>query len=191
MKKIVFSALLASGLLCGMSVRADMNTFSVGYAQSKIQDLKRLGGVNIQYRYEWDSALSLIGSFSYLSGDADASSPIENDVIRNHADSKYYSFLIGPAYRITPMISAYALLGAAHVKTDVSSEWFNFENSRGLVSQGTQKRTFTSNAFAYGAGIIINPINNLSVNLGYEGTQADINGDHAINGFTIGMGYRF
>ncbi|UPT57577.1 Ail/Lom family outer membrane beta-barrel protein [Dickeya zeae] len=191
MKKIVLSALLASGLFCGLTAHAGMNTFSVGYAQSKIQGLKNIGGVNVQYRYEVDSELSLIGSFSYLDGDADVSNRISDDVIRNHADSKYYSFLIGPAYRINPVISVYALVGTAHVKTDVSSEWFNFESGKGLISQGTQKSTFSSNALAYGAGVIINPVENLSVNLGYEGTKADINGDRPINGFTVGVGYRF
>ncbi|EOW7727199.1 Ail/Lom family protein, partial [Escherichia coli] len=32
---------------------------------------------------------------------------------------------------------------------------------------------------------------NMSVNVGYEGTKADIYGKHSVNGFTVGVGYRF
>lgn len=34
---------------------ADNHTLSAGYAQSKVQDFKNIKGVNLQYRYEWDS----------------------------------------------------------------------------------------------------------------------------------------
>ncbi|EEV2005100.1 outer membrane beta-barrel protein, partial [Escherichia coli] len=44
---------------------------------------------------------------------------------------------------------------------------------------------------AYAAGVIINPWGNMSVNVGYEGTKADIYGKHSVNGFTVGVGYRF
>ena len=46
-------------------------------------------------------------------------------------------------------------------------------------------------SFAYGAGIIINPRDYLTVNLGYEGTRINMADDHRINGFNIGVGYRF
>ncbi|ENN8379042.1 Ail/Lom family outer membrane beta-barrel protein [Providencia rettgeri] len=48
-----------------------------------------------------------------------------------------------------------------------------------------------STNFAYGAGVIINPMENIAVNIGYEGTQADMDGHKSMNGFNIGVGYRF
>ncbi|STI82989.1 PagC-like membrane protein [Escherichia coli] len=48
---------------------ADNHTLSAGYAQSKVQDFKNIKGVNLQYRYEWDSPVSVVGSFSYMKGD--------------------------------------------------------------------------------------------------------------------------
>ncbi|HBQ66867.1 MAG TPA: Ail/Lom family protein, partial [Leclercia adecarboxylata] len=48
-----------------------------------------------------------------------------------------------------------------------------------------------STSFAYGAGLMINPVENVSMTLGYEGTEADLNGNYAINGFILGIGYRF
>ncbi|EEY3549660.1 Ail/Lom family protein, partial [Escherichia coli] len=45
------------------STLADNHTLSAGYAQSKVQDFKNIKGVNLQYRYEWDSPVSVVGSF--------------------------------------------------------------------------------------------------------------------------------
>ncbi|MEG9983134.1 Ail/Lom family protein, partial [Escherichia coli] len=54
MKKLsVLSAIILS--VASGSVLADNHSFSVGYAQSKIQNFKNIRGVNLQYRYEWDS----------------------------------------------------------------------------------------------------------------------------------------
>lgn len=39
---------------------ADNHTLSAGYAQSKVQDFKNIKGVNLQYRYEWDSPVSVV-----------------------------------------------------------------------------------------------------------------------------------
>ncbi|MEJ1267542.1 Ail/Lom family outer membrane beta-barrel protein [Pantoea ananatis] len=50
----------------------------------------------------------------------------------------------------------------------------------------------TTNALAYGAGIIINPVDYLSVTLGYEGSRTRVEGEQrAVNGVNLGVGYRF
>ena len=63
------------------------------------------------------------------------------------------------------------------------------EASNDEVDRESESRHSTS--IAYGAGVIINPIENLTENGGYEGTTADIEDKYQINGFNIGVGYRF
>lgn len=44
----------------------------------------------------------------------------------------------------------------------------------------------------YGAGVQINPIENVAIDIGYEGSSIDDgNKSHTINGFNIAVGYRF
>ncbi len=70
MKKIALAVWVAATLTSGAAL-ADNHTVSVGYAQSNVEDFKNIRGVNVQYRYEWDSPVSLMGSFTYMSGDQD------------------------------------------------------------------------------------------------------------------------
>lgn len=103
----------------------------------------------------------------------------------------YYSFLAGPAYRLNDYISFYGLVGISHTKAKGDYEWRNSvgaDESDGYLSESVSKK---STDFAYAAGVIINPWGNMSVNIGYEGTKADIYGKHSVNGFTVGVGYRF
>ncbi len=86
------------------------------------------------------------------------------------------------AIHINDYISFYGLIGVAHTKVD--------EN---VTFPGVYSEEYSENktSFAYGAGVIVNPISNLSVSVGYEGTRVKYNEDVAINGFNIGIGYRF
>ncbi|CAI2537944.1 Attachment invasion locus protein precursor [Serratia liquefaciens] len=53
---------------------------------------------------------------------------------------------------------------------------------------GNQKKT----SFMYGVGFQVNPMENLAVDIGYEGSKLDAGGkNRSINGFNIGIGYRF
>lgn len=65
--------------------------------------------MNVQYRYEWDAPLSVIGSFTYMSGDDDQRYYVDSDSVKNSIDVKYYSLMAGPAYRINEYVSLYAL----------------------------------------------------------------------------------
>ena len=78
MKKISLAVLVAASLTSGAAL-ADNQTVSVGYAQSKVEDFKNIRGVNVQYRYEWDAPLSVIGSFTYMSGDDDQRYYVDSD----------------------------------------------------------------------------------------------------------------
>lgn len=39
--------------------------------------------------------------------------------------------------------------------------------------------------------MVMNPSDTLSVNIGYEGTKASMDRNYSINGFNVGIGYRF
>ncbi|HBA9262845.1 TPA: Ail/Lom family outer membrane beta-barrel protein [Escherichia coli] len=191
MKKLVVISVMILSVMSG-STLADNHTLSAGYAQSKVQDFKNIKGVNLQYRYEWDSPVSVVGSFSYMKGDwSDSHRDEADDFYRQQTDIKYYSFLAGPAYRLNDYISFYGLVGISHTKAKGDYEWRNSvgaDESDGYLSESVSKK---STDFAYAAGVIINPRGNMSVNVGYEGTKADIYGKHSVNGFTVGVGYRF
>ena len=184
--KLTMLALLCGGLLVGSNALADNHTVSIGYAQSKVEDFKNIRGVNVQYRYEWDSPLSVIGSFSYLKGDESFSEREdfygEVSGYDGKTKVKYYSLMAGPAYRINDYVSFYGLIGVAHTKVEENRNYFD-----AFSEEYSENKT----SLAYGAGIVMNPISNLSVSVGYEGTRVKFNDDVAINGFNIGIGYRF
>ncbi|MGF6422811.1 Ail/Lom family outer membrane beta-barrel protein [Lelliottia sp. 489] len=186
MKKISLAVCVAASLASGAAL-ADNHTVSLGYAQSKVENFKNIRGVNAQYRYEWDSPLSVIGSFTYMSGDDDQKYYVDSDSVKNHIDVKYYSLMAGPAYRINEYVSLYALGGVAHTKADVDTKWVNAGDGYTQKDSLSEKST----SFAYGAGVQFNPTDELAVNVGYEGTNADIDGSHSINGWNVGVGYRF
>lgn len=182
----LLSVLISAGLF-SQGVLADSQTVSVGYAQSKVQDFKNLRGVNVQYRYEWDSPFSVLGSFSYMKGDENYGSRTDfhGDIsgYDGKTDVKYYSLLAGPAYRINDYVSLYGLVGFAHSKVNDKTTYLSGERET-FNSSGTE--------FAYGAGVIVNPVEYLSVSLGYEGSKIKGYSDSvSVNGFNLTVGYRF
>ncbi|MEG1213701.1 MAG: Ail/Lom family outer membrane beta-barrel protein [Leclercia sp.] len=186
MKNISLAVLVAAGLMSGAAL-ADNHTVSLGYAQSDVEDFKDIRGVNLQYRYEWDSPLSVMGSFTYMSGDEDQHYYLASDSVKNHVDVKYYSLMVGPAYRLNDFVSLYALGGFAHTKADGDTRWVNGGDGYTQTDSISEKST----SFAYGAGVQFNPTAELAINVGYEGTTTDIDGSRGINGFNVGLGYRF
>ncbi|MXP49498.1 Ail/Lom family protein [Pantoea sp. Eser] len=184
--KIALIALLCGGLFTANCVLAGNHTVSVGYAQSKVEDFKNIRGVNVQYRYEWESPLSVIGSFSYMKGDDNYSE--RNDYFdeiggyNSKTGVKYYSLMAGPAYQINDYVSFYGLVGLAHTKV---------EDKTTYLTQYSEEYNESKTSFAYSAGVVINPTSALSISVGYEGTEVKYNNDVAINGFNIGVGYRF
>ncbi|ANS44819.1 Ail/Lom family outer membrane beta-barrel protein [Serratia inhibens] len=191
MKKLVIASMVISTLGLSVAAHAGQSTLSVGYAQSKVQDFKNINGVNLKYRYEWDSPLSVISSFTYMSGDQNESYYVERDIIDNHAEVKYYSLSVGPAYRFNQYISVYGLLGLNYNKVDYKSSWNNYANNAYEYmgdESGSEKKT----SLMYGAGFQLNPMENLAIDIGYEGSRLNIDGRNlSINGFNIGVGYRF
>ncbi|MBK5142924.1 Ail/Lom family outer membrane beta-barrel protein [Budviciaceae bacterium BWR-B9] len=192
MKKVLLGCLVVCSLVSTSTVLADTQTISAGYAQSKVQDYKNINGFNLQYRYEWDSPVSLLTSFTYMSGsDSNSYNDSWGDHYKNSLDVKYYSLLVGPAYRLNSYVSLYGAVGASYTKSDGSYEWYNSVGAD--EDDGHLKGSLSNNSteFAYGAGVIINPTDYLSFNVGYEGSKLDLMGSHSINGFNVGIGYKF
>ncbi|MFC6053291.1 hypothetical protein A6M14_10030 [Acinetobacter sp. Ac_877] len=161
---------------------ADNHSFSLGYAQSKISDLD-LKGVNAQYRYEWNSPFSLISSVSYLKGDVSEQDGL--DVYKT--DVKYFTYMMGPAYRFNNYVSIYATTGISNIK--LKSTDFTI----GGTTEPADPTKTSKTELAYGAGLIVNPTRNFTVNLGYEGTNLKFADELRIkvNGWNASIGYRF
>lgn len=191
MKKIVIVSLAV--LLLGMdaSALASQQTVTLGYAQSKVEDFKDLHGVNLKYRYEWDSPLSLLGSLTYMSGSGKYTPSTDSlDLFDSHAKIKYYSLSIGPAWRFNPYISAWGLLGVNYNKVDYREKWYNYEGRYVYMGETSLNQNKTS--LMYGAGIQLNPVANLAIDMGYEGSRLDVAGKSmSIDGFNLNLGYTF
>jgi putative virulence related protein PagC len=99
---------------------------------------------------------------------------------------KYYSLLVGPAYRVNEYVSVYALGGVSYTKLNEDTTWID---SNGPFYH--ESESDNSTAFAWGAGLQFNPTGNISVGIGYEGTTAKYIHSHSINGFNLTVGYRF
>lgn len=185
MKNIILSTLVITTSVLVVNVaQADTNAFSVGYAQSKVQDFKNIRGVNVKYRYEDDSPVSFISSLSYLYGDRQASGSVEPEGIHYHDkfEVKYGSLMVGPAYRLSDNFSLYALAGVGTVKATFK------EHSTQDGDSFSNKITSRKTGFAWGAGVQMNPLENIVVDVGYEGSNIS---STKINGFNVGVGYRF
>lgn len=182
MKKLALSVVAVSSLLGSSCALADNHTLSLGYAQAKVQDFKNIRGLNMQYRYEWDSPVSIVGAATYMKGDEDYSDYGYDSGYNGKTELKYYSLLVGPAYRINDYVSFYAVAGLAHTKA---------EDRTTYLTQYTEETSQSKTSFAYGAGVQFNPLENMSVGIGYEGTRAKYGDNVSINGFNVTLGYRF
>lgn len=184
MKYSFLSLVILASVGVSSVAKADSQTISLGYAQSKVQDFKNIRGVNAKYRYEWNSPVSILGSFTYMSAsgnlfDNDSTGSTGYD---DRVKLKYYSLLVGPAYRINEYVSFYALGGINRSNVDLSQ---NYRHSDYTYTEGS---SYSKTAFAYGAGVQINPTENIAIDVGYEGSKIE---KAKNNGFNVGIGYRF
>ncbi|WP_333669822.1 Ail/Lom family outer membrane beta-barrel protein [Acinetobacter guillouiae] len=177
---IIRSAIVTCTLGVSINAIAAEHTVSVGYAQTKADDFKDLKGINAQYRFEKEYPVGLVVSTSYVSGDEKSNYGYGEE----KAEVKSFSLLAGPAYRFNQYVSAYALAGFANVKSNYSDREFDGSYS--------YSDNLTKTSFAYGVGIAVNPVQNISLYAGYEGTKVKFEGESAkLNGFNVGVGYRF
>ncbi|EAR4893846.1 virulence membrane protein PagC, partial [Salmonella enterica] len=95
---------------------------------------------------------------------------------------KYGSLMVGPAYRLSDNFSLYALAGVGTVKATFK------EHSTQDGDSFSNKISSRKTGFAWGAGVQMNPLENIVVDVGYEGSNIS---STKINGFNVGVGYRF
>ena len=186
MKKLVVATLILSGLAFSAISHAEKNTISIGYAQSKVQDFKNINGVNVKYRYEWDSPISVIGSFTYMSGKESDAWDYSLGRINTETKVNYYSLAAGPAWRYNEFISFYGLLGINFNKIEYNEKYVSAWSNR------RYEESEDKSALMYGVGVQLNPVEYLAVDIGYEGSRVKVgNQNHSVNGFNIGIGYSF
>lgn len=181
MKKIRIISLIACVFMMSTLAQAETQTVSLGYAHIKPQQLKALNGATLGYRYEFDDSWGALGNFTFAKGDRKESAEYAK------GDFKYYSLMAGPTYRINEYISLYGQLGLAHFKAKFSANY-----DWGYSEHSSESKT----AVGWGAGMIVNPLENVAVTLGYEGSRFNFSkygsdSKMTTNGFNVGLGYRF
>lgn len=186
MKKFSTSIVVVGCLIFSSTALAENQTFSVGYAQSKLQNFNTIRGVNLQYRYETNTPVGLLASATYLSGSKDYMNGNDEGSQYVNNDTKSFSIQAGPVYRLNSLASLYTTVGVS--RTKIKQDY----TLSGAGERFSTDISYHTTAFAYGAGVIINPSNNLSINAGYEGSRAKFDEYHFnLNGFNVGVGYRF
>ena len=161
----------------------DTHAISVGYAQSRVEHFKDIRGVNLKYRYEAQAPVGLIASFTWQSGERDESGSFpDGHHWRDNVEVKYWSLMAGPAMRVNDYVSFYALAGVGTVKADMK-EYISTPDYSETLSGSKSK-----SGFGWGAGVQFNPVENMVVDAGYEGSKIDTT---KLNGFIVGVGYRF
>lgn len=175
----IFSPWIMAALLFSpaLAVAMENHTLSVGYAQTHLSALKNsaskdLRGLALKYRYEFNSDWVVLTSLTATRHE------LQNykwDAGKLHKDGdntiSYSSLMIGPTYRFNDYISLYGNVGMAEMKI-----------------KNRDNHSSSENAFAYGAGVIFNPLTNLSLGLSWE-TAKLLFVD--TNTFGVSVGYRF
>jgi len=193
MKKLLLSLAACATLGMSMNASADDHTVTLGYAESKMP-VNYLGditlkGATLKYRYEWDNPVSIITSLTYLGGNLSFDGQRKNgNRVSTYDKYRNWSIAAGPAYRFNEFISIYGLAGINLFKHN--SGYKESDNNKLIEDSNIKYRT---TSFLYGAGVQINPMPNFTLDVGYEGTR-NSSGDGStlkLNGFNIGVGYRF
>lgn len=189
MKNITIRFLIACTLVISSTAFANKNTVSLGYINGKFNDINNINGMSLQYRYESESAL---GVFSYISGlkkNINYSEPDKyqanktNQITKN---IKIASLLVGPAYRFNDYFSGYIASGITY------SKMYGFIDSYVPLQKTFESVSLTSVSLGYAVGVIINPVDSISVSLGYEGTHYHLkNEKFSFKSFNFNLGYRF
>ncbi len=168
MKKIACLSALACVLAVSVgTATAATSTVTGGYAQSDYQGVaNKANGFNLKYRYENDTPLGYIGSFTYTEKDR-----TENGVYNK---GQYYGVTAGPAFRLNDWASVYGVVGVGYGKFQ-STDY-------------PAKSDSSDYGFSYGAGMQFNPVENVALDVSYEQSRIR-NVD--VGTWIAGVGYRF
>lgn len=183
MKTKLLSALFISGLLATSSVYAqndftlDKTTLSAGYAQVKMAGQDPMHGGVFSIRQEVNSQFGLLVTTTYAQNEYDLNKSI--NTFFKDVNARYYSVMAGPTVRLNDFISVYGTAGMSQIQ---------------FKSEHSELKKLKKNAFSWGAGLIINPAEMVSISLGYENSRFKFkNTDDRIilDGFIANIGYRF
>ncbi|MEL4014217.1 outer membrane protein OmpX [Dryocola clanedunensis] len=166
MKKIACLSALACVLAVSVGTASATSTVTGGYAQSDMQGfMNKANGFNLKYRYENDTPLGYIGSFTYT-----AKNRTEEGAYNK---GQYYGITAGPAYRLNDWASIYGVVGVGYGK---------------FQTTGATDTNTSDYGFSYGAGMQFNPIENVALDVSYEQSRIR-NVD--VGTWIAGVGYRF
>lgn len=187
MKKQLLSALLITGLFSISSANAHddlqfgKTTLSAGYSQIKMEGQNPMHGGVISLRQELNKQFGILATTTYAQNEYDLNKSVKR--VLKDINTRYYSVMTGPTLRLNDYFSVYAVAGISQIQ---------FKN---IDKSESNKNKIKKNAFSWGAGIMINPTEVLSISLGYENSRykfSEIAKDKMIiDGFIANVGYRF
>ncbi|EAO9595018.1 hypothetical protein EI460_21595 [Salmonella enterica subsp. enterica] len=185
MKKEALVLILSAGIFAINTAQADTNSLTAGYSQGKMNAGGNIRGVNVKYHYQGDFPVGVITSLTYMYDNGRSSGTDEDtgEIYHDKSNVKYGSLMVGPTYQVTDSFSLYALVGAAMLKARDKENGTWEDGSPYTVSTSANEK-----ALAWGAGVQMNPTKNFVIDVGYEGSRELLT---QINGFNIGVGYRF
>ena len=192
MKKYSVWLVLVTGVLFTLPVNAARHSVSLGYTGAKVAGLNNLKGVNLKYRYEWNSPLSVIASASYLKSNTHVERYTQTLSYERETRVREYSFLAGPAWRFNEFFSIYGQAGISVNKTE--THWLNLFipplNRRQLdYIYHDQSR---STVPVISLGTQINPLKNIVLDLSYDVSRPKVLGQtKTYRSFTAGAGVTF
>lgn len=177
--KIASLALLSALSVCSLNqAYANDNSVFISYAGIKPKEVKYLNGVNVSYSHLFNDKWGGIGSFTFA-----RSNESQPNQVRQKFD--YYSFMVGPTYKVNSIFTVYAMGGIANINSKTDNDGY---------PSSTEKNS--KNGLALGVGATANITDQFSVKVGYEYSRfqvKDEDGKNSIstNGFNVGIGYSF
>ncbi|EAR6352913.1 Ail/Lom family outer membrane beta-barrel protein [Salmonella enterica] len=170
-------------------------SISPGHAD-KYRDPK---GFNVKYRYEFTDNLGVITSFTYAGDDfkggisGSSASEAASEDISGRIKAQYFNIGVGPTWRFNDYVSVYAMGGVAFTRySGYYTNQIKYEKTkdREESTENLNSGSLSGNKteFSYGAGFQFNPVNNVAIDVAYEGSTG---GDYKTNGFIVGIGYKF
>lgn len=176
----------------------DRATMLFGYEYGSIEGYGSLHGPNFKMIYEPESVFGIVGSLTALRNIWDNTDEFHNEKNINGKrirvktdkkatqDTKYYSAMFGPSFRINDFLTVYGTFGLYHLRMDKPLIHDPVTNKIG------RNGSHSYNNVAFGAGVILNVTDTLTLAAGYEGALAEKNQDyHSLNAASLSMGYHF
>ncbi len=181
MKKLVVISTLLLPLIYSPNILAKQHSFHLGYTGYDFSN-KLFSGINASYRYEFEDKLGVFTTISWVNGKSSFLEQYNFNEITVDKKFDYISLLSGPSLRVNAYLSIYGALGF-HFLT---SNEFKKTSAHGITEINS------SRGLAWGGGFLINPIDSVSIHLGYEGSRTLLKRkEEVVKGFNIGIGYRF